>query len=219
MNFISEINRRKMLLGSASLGAFALSGCETAPMATAPAPDPVELYKALPNERFPVPAIDPANIHPGYYRTEVADPTGAAPGTIYVDTSTFYLYLVGENKRAMRYGVGLGKAGFGWAGEAIIARKAKWPRWTPPAEMIARAPRYERYSWANGGMPPGLRNPLGARALYIYQDGVDTLYRIHSTSEVFSIGRAVSSGCVRMVHQDVIDLYNRVPDGAPIVVA
>lgn len=217
MTFLSQISRRNVLIGGAS--AIALSGCETSATISSKAPDPLELYKALPNERFSVPAIDPAKVHPGYYRTEVKDPTGAAPGTIYVDTSTFYLYLVGENKRAMRYGVGLGKAGFGWSGEAVIARKAKWPRWTPPAQMIARTPSLEPYSWQNGGMNPGLRNPLGARALYIYKDGVDTLYRLHSTSEVFSIGRSVSSGCVRMLHQDVIDLYERVPDGSPIIVA
>lgn len=217
MQFSNKMTRRNLMLGGASLGALALSGCDV-PI-NVPTPEPRELYRAMPEERFTVPAIAPEDIHAGYYRTEVADPTGEAPGTIYVDTSTYYLYLVGENKRAMRYGVGLGKAGFGWSGEAVIARKAKWPRWTPPAEMIRRSPQFARYSWENGGMPPGLRNPLGARALYIYQDGVDTLYRIHSTSQVFSIGRSVSSGCVRMVHQDVIDLYNRVPDGSPIIVA
>lgn len=217
MSIVNPISRRNVLIGGAS--AFALSACEVSPSISSKSLDPLELYKALPDERFSVPAIDPAMIHPGYYRTEVRDPTGAAPGTIYVDTKNYYLYLVGPDKRAMRYGVGLGKAGFGWSGEAIIARKAKWPKWTPPAVMIKRDPSLERYSWENGGMRPGLRNPLGARALYIYQNGVDTLYRLHSTSEVFSIGRAVSSGCVRLVHQDIIDLYNRVPNGSPIIVA
>lgn len=219
MNFISEISRRKMLLGGASLSTLALSGCEPLPDSSTKTPDPAVLYRALPEEPYAVPAINPADIHPGYYRTEVIDPTGEAPGTVYVDTARFFLYFVQPEKRAIRYGVGLGKAGFGWSGEAVIARKARWPRWYPPAEMIARDRRLERYSWQNGGHPPGGRNPLGARALYIYKDGVDTLYRVHSSPEIFSIGRAVSSGCVRMVHQDVIDLYNRVPDGAPIIVA
>ena len=94
-----------------------------------------------------------------------------------------------------------------------------WPKWFPPAEMIAREPELEKYSEANGGMPPGLDNPLGARALYIFQDGKDTLFRVHGSPEWSSIGRSVSSGCVRLMNQDIIDLYGRVPEKSPIVVA
>ena len=146
------------------------------------------------------------------------DPTGERPGTIIVDTSSHFLYLVLGNGQAMRYGVGLGRAGFEWSGRANVQWKQKWPKWTPPAEMIARQPELEQYSVDNGGMPPGLDNPLGARALYIFQNGEDTLYRLHGSPEWSSIGKSVSSGCVRLMNQDIIDLYDRVPDKAPIVV-
>lgn len=119
---------------------------------------------------------------------------------------------------AMRYGCGLGRAGFEWSGRAKIAWKQVWPKWTPPNEMIARQPELEKWSAANGGMPPGPMNPLGARALYIFEDGVDTLYRVHGSPEYWSIGKAVSSGCVRLIQQDVIDLYGRVTTGSPILV-
>ena len=108
--------------------------------------------------------------------------------------------------------------GFEWSGRGVIQYKRAWPRWTPPDEMIARQPELEPYSAANGGKPPGLDNPLGARALYIFQDGQDTLYRIHGSPEWSSIGKSVSSGCVRMINQDVVDLFNRVQNKTPIVV-
>jgi lipoprotein-anchoring transpeptidase ErfK/SrfK len=137
---------------------------------------------------------------------------------VVVDTSNHFLYLVRENGQAMRYGVGLGRAGFEWSGRALIQWKRKWPKWTPPAEMIAREPKLEKYSAANGGMQPGLMNPLGARALYIFQDGVDTLYRVHGSPEWNTIGKSVSSGCVRLMNQDIVDLYDRVPNKTPILV-
>jgi lipoprotein-anchoring transpeptidase ErfK/SrfK len=146
----------------------------------------------------------------------VADPTGERPGSIVVDTSQHFLYLTMEGGRAMRYGVGLGREGFAWTGHAKVQWKQKWPKWTPPAEMIAREPKLAKYSAANGGMEPGLMNPLGARALYIFQNGKDTLYRIHGSPEWWSIGKSVSSGCVRLMNQDVIDLYSRVQPGTPI---
>ena len=216
---VTTFDRRKFLKGGVSLSALALAGCQDAAYQSASAPDPTVLYQALPEEPYTVRAIAPEEIHPGYYRREIRNPYDIAPGTLYVDTSSFYLYYAMPEGRAMRYGVGLGKAGFGWAGQGVIGAKRTWPRWYPPAEMIAREPRLERWSFENGGHPPGNGNPLGARGLYIYQDGVDTLYRVHSSPEVMSIGRAVSSGCVRMVHQDIIDLYNRVEIGSPIIVA
>lgn len=118
----------------------------------------------------------------------------------------------------MRYGIGVGRQGFAWSGDATIALKRQWPRWKAPTSMIARRPDLEPYSVANGGMAPGLNNPLGARALYLFKNGVDTLYRIHGTPEARSIGQAVSSGCIRMLNHDVIDLYGRVPIGAKVVV-
>ena len=135
-----------------------------------------------------------------------------------MDTKNFYLYLVQENGMALRYGVGLGRAGFEWSGSTRVGWKQEWSKWTPPVEMIERQPGLVKYSEDNGGMPPGLDNPLGARALYIFQGKVDTLYRIHGSPEYWTIGKAVSSGCVRMMNQDIIDLYNRVPTRSPIVV-
>ncbi len=176
------------------------------------------MYAALPNEKFPIPAADLKRIPEKYYRRKVDYVSGEKPGTVIVDTNNFYLYLIQPNQKAMRYGVGLGRAGFEWSGRARIAWKQEWPKWTPPSEMIERQPELEMYSAENGGKPPGIDNPLGSRALYIFQGKVDTLYRIHGSPEYWTIGKAVSSGCVRMVNQDVIDLYNRVKGSPPIIV-
>ena len=175
-------------------------------------------YAALPNEEFPIPAVPRGALKPEFMRQRVRYPTREKPGTVVVDTRNFFLYHVENDGRAMRYGVGLGRQGFEWSGRARIAWKRKWPTWTPPDTMIARQPELAKYSAENGGMEPGLKNPLGSRALYIFQGNVDTLYRVHGTPEVNSIGRAVSSGCVRMVNQDVIHLYDRVKNGSPILV-
>jgi lipoprotein-anchoring transpeptidase ErfK/SrfK len=177
-----------------------------------------EMYAAREDEGFLVPAVDLTKVQPQYLRQVVSYPTSEPVGTVIVDTANRYLYLVQEGGTAIRYGVGIGREGFAWSGRARIQWKQKWPRWTPPDSMIARQPELARYSAANGGQDPGLDNPLGARALYIFKDGADTLYRIHGTPEYWTIGKAVSSGCVRMMHQDVIDLYDRVPNGSPIVV-
>jgi len=176
------------------------------------------MYGPKLDEQFPLPAIPYQEIDPAFLRQEVADPTGERPGTLVVDTNQRFLYLVRENGRAMRYGVGIGRAGFSWSGRAVVQWKQKWPKWTPPGEMIARQPELEPYSAANGGMAPGLDNPLGARALYIFQNGEDTLYRLHGSPEYKSIGKAVSSGCVRLLNQDICDLYDRVPTRTPILV-
>ncbi len=178
-------------------------------------PEYARMYAAMPDEPHPVPAVDLARIRSRYLRTEVDDPTGERPGTIVVETSQRHLYLVGENGRALRYGIGVGRDGFRWSGRAVVGRKAAWPTWTPTREMMQRQPETREYA---GGMPGGINNPLGARALYIFQDGRDTLYRLHGTNEPWSIGQAVSSGCVRLLNQDIIDLYRRCPVGAPIVV-
>ncbi|EAV45195.1 hypothetical protein SIAM614_17759 [Roseibium aggregatum IAM 12614] len=188
------------------------------PLAPWQDPSVLAMYRAMPEEQFPIPAPDLKKVPERYYRKQVDYPTSEKVGTLVVDTSNYYLYLVQENGKAMRYGVGLGRAGFEWSGRARIARKAAWPKWTPPEEMIQRQPELEKWSWRNGGMPPGIENPLGARALYIFQGNKDTLYRIHGTAEYWTIGSAVSSGCVRLINQDVIDLYSRVPDGSQIVV-
>jgi len=220
-----SVTRRTFLLGSAGLATTILSGCVTpVRQRVAVEPEPVdtsiyaEMYGPKPDEAYPLPAIPYQKIDPRFYRQMVANPTGERPGVIVVDTATHFLYLTYEGGQAMRYGVGLGRAGFEWAGRGVIQYKREWPRWTPPDEMIARQPELEPYSWRNGGMEPGLKNPLGARALYIFRDGQDTLYRIHGSPEWWTIGKSVSSGCVRMMNQDVVDLYNRVQPGTPILV-
>lgn len=223
------INRRNLLTGVSLASASALiSACTTSPTAriagsgpreTSPRLDAsVSAYAAITDGGYRIPAVPVDRINPRYLRQIVTDPTGERPGTIVVDTSSHFLYLVRENGRALRYGVGLGRAGFEWSGRAIVEWKQKWPTWTPPATMIAREPQLAKYSAENGGMGPGLDNPLGARALYIFQNGEDTLYRIHGSPEWQSIGRSVSSGCVRLMNQDAIDLYDRVPSGTPILV-
>ncbi|WP_306259352.1 L,D-transpeptidase [Pararhizobium sp. IMCC21322] len=222
-----RISRRMFVSGSASLLGLAVSGCTTSNVRVANPVSPrkmaipqsyVAAYGPMPQERFPVPAVDLNKVPEKFWRRQVAFETTYPVGTIIVNTNTFFLHLVQEQGTAMRYGVGLGRAGFAWSGEGRIAWKQEWPKWTPPAEMIAREPELEKWSAANGGMPPGLSNPLGARALYIFQGNVDTLYRIHGTAEFWSIGKAVSSGCVRLMNQDVIDLYDRVPERSTLIV-
>jgi lipoprotein-anchoring transpeptidase ErfK/SrfK len=172
-------------------------------------------YAGLERERFPVAAADLAKLDPKYRRQQVAYRTAEPKGTIVVDTAQRYLYLVGDHGRATRYGIEVGREGMSWSGSAIIARKAEWPTWTPPAEMVARDPRTAPFA---GGMPGGPDNPLGARALYLYQGGRDTLYRIHGGGRPGTLGKATSSGCIRLLDHDAIDLYNRVPAGTRTVV-
>lgn len=176
------------------------------------------IYAPVSDGGFELPAVPYQRMDPQFLRQIIDDPTGEMPGTIVVDTSRRFLYLVRENGKAIRYGVGIGRAGFSWSGRAIIQFKKSWPRWFPPSDMIKRQPELKRYSAKNGGMAPGNRNPLGARALYIFKDGRDTLYRLHGNPEWWSIGKAVSSGCVRLMNQDIIDLYERVPAKTPILV-
>ncbi len=176
------------------------------------------MYGPISDGGYEIPPVPVQKIEKQFLRQVVTDPTGERPGSVVVDTSNHFLYLVRESGQAIRYGVGLGRAGFEWSGRALIQWKRPWPKWTPPDEMIARDPKLEKYSVRNGGMQPGLMNPLGARALYIFQNGEDTLYRVHGSPEWWTIGKSVSSGCVRMMNQDVIDLYERVPNKTPIVV-
>jgi lipoprotein-anchoring transpeptidase ErfK/SrfK len=145
-------------------------------------------------------------------RTTVLDPTGQSPGTLTIDTGRRKLYLSLGGGRALEYGIGVGRQGFAWKGEARVGRKAYWPGWTPPREMLARRPDLPSH------MEGGLENPLGARALYLFQGNKDTLFRIHGTNEPDTIGKAVSSGCIRMLNADVIDLYQRVPKNARVTV-
>ncbi|MEX0957557.1 MAG: L,D-transpeptidase [Rhizobiaceae bacterium] len=226
----SKLVSRRSLLTAVSLGSASvlISACTSSPtsrVADSSAREnrnrlesSMSAYAAVEDGGYRIPAVPVEKLDPRYLRQIVSDPTGERPGTIVVDTSSHFLYLVRENGKALRYGVGLGRAGFEWSGRAIVQWKQKWPKWTPPATMIVREPQLAKYSAANGGMAPGLDNPLGARALYIFQNGEDTLYRIHGKPEWHSIGRSVSSGCVRLMNQDAIDLYDRVPSRTPIVV-
>ncbi|PWJ85362.1 secreted protein [Pseudaminobacter salicylatoxidans] len=232
--FSSRLSRRGFLSAAAvSAASLTVSACSTVSRSNyidGPAPvapqvsvdetfgDYTTMYSAVVDEGYELPAIPIKKMNKRFLRQIVQDPTGERPGTIVVDTSNHFLYLVREGGEAMRYGVGLGRAGFEWSGRAVMQWKRKWPRWTPPDEMIGRQPELAKYSAANGGMQPGLTNPLGARALYIFQNGEDTLYRLHGSPEWWSIGKSVSSGCVRLLNQDIIDLYDRVPNKSPIVV-
>jgi lipoprotein-anchoring transpeptidase ErfK/SrfK len=154
------------------------------------------------------PSPDEENLPPTFQRQPVFYRTSEPPGTIVVTTSQRYLYVVQGNNRAMRYGIGVGREGFQWAGQLTISRKAEWPDWTPPPEMIQRQPYLPRF------MAGGPGNPMGARALYLG----GTVYRIHGTNQPHTIGHAVSSGCFRLVNKDVINLYERVPVGTRVVV-
>jgi len=175
--------------------------------------NPELMYASFEDSGFVLPAIPYQKVKPEFRRQIVVDPTGEAPGTLVVDTKNRHLYLVQPGGEALRYGVGIGKAGFEWSGRGVIQFGRKWPTWTPPKEMIARKPEVAK--WA-GGQPGGLENPLGARALYIYRDGLDTGYRVHGSPEWWTIGQAMSSGCVRMMNQDVIDLFDRVNSNAVV---
>jgi len=153
---------------------------------------------------------------PEQFRRKVVNfETAEEPGTIIIDGDQHYLYLVQPGFKAIRYGVGVGRDGFGWSGVVTVGRKAKWPTWTPPSDMIARDPKLVKYA---DGMPGGPENPLGARAMYLHYGGKDTLYRIHGTNEPWTIGHNVSSGCIRMNNADVEDLFDRVTIGSKVIV-
>ncbi len=190
------IDRRKLLLGSAA--AIVLGGAQ-----------PVEAHHSAKFRKS-------FKLDPAYVPQSVRFPERYAPGTLVVDPRNHFLYLVEGRGRARRYGVGVGRAGLAFRGKATIQRKAEWPRWTPTQNMIRREPqKYRRYA---KGVPGGIYNPLGARALYLYRNGRDTYYRIHGTTEPKSIGRSVSNGCIRMINDHVVDLYDRVPIGTEVVV-
>ncbi|MHB2209971.1 L,D-transpeptidase [Methylobacterium sp. CM6257] len=178
-------------------------------------PEPLQAYAAPRAYGSPPQVVygaDPSRIarevSPEYRRQEVTFPGPQKPGTIVIDTAGKHLYLVQPEHRALRYGIGVGRPGFAWSGLKTVSRKAEWPDWTPPSEMLARRPDLPRH------MAGGPENPLGARALYLGS----SLYRIHGTNEPHTIGQSVSSGCIRMMNDDVIDLYDRVPVGTRVEV-
>ncbi len=206
--------RRLAVLLAAALG---LSACQTAQQAKAP--DPVTDAETAawyigyaPDEPFQIPLVDRTKIPAEFNRQTVSYSGPEAPGTIVVDIDQRMLYLVQPGGSAIRYGVGVGRQGFSWKGTARVGRKGVWPAWSPTATMVSIKPDLPRYREA------GLDNPLGARALYLYQGNRDILFRIHGTNEPWSIGEQVSSGCIRMLNEDIVDLYERVPVGTTVLV-
>lgn len=160
-------------------------------------------YKGtIPDHPFDIPRVDKSRIPMEFHRRVVAYSGAEAPGTILIDKAKFHLFRVEQGGTAVRYGIAVGRDGARWHGETVVGRKAKWPTWTPTANMRCRNPSLPVR------MPGGPQNPLGARALYLYRDGQDTLYRIHGTNEPSSIGHAASSGCIRMLNEHILEVYN-----------
>ncbi len=199
---------------SRTLRTLALAALAGAAFAVSAAASPLSLMtpdRQTPDQRVVQPMVEPhtsTGRDARFIRQVVAYPTGEAPGTIIIDTPNTYLYLVLGDGRALRYGIGVGRDGFTWSGVQQITKKAEWPDWTPPAEMLERQPYLPRF------MAGGPGNPLGARAMYLG----GTVYRIHGTNAPETIGGHVSSGCIRMVNEDVIDLYGRVNVGTKVIV-
>ena len=211
---LAAFNRRSFLFGSASaLGALGLGGC----MATEgmSAADAARIYAAVPSEKFPIPAADVSKVDPKFLRQKVRYASKEAPGTIIVDPGNHFVYRIEGDGLATRYGANVSREGFLCSGNAYVGRKAEWPVWTPPKEMMQRQPESRKYA---GGMPGGLENPLGARTLYLYQNGRYTLYTIYATSDPETIGTGVTSGCTGLLSQDMIDLYSRTPVNTKVIV-
>jgi lipoprotein-anchoring transpeptidase ErfK/SrfK len=187
-------------------------------IAAAPPTPPIgqnaALYAAKVDGAFTVPTVPVDKVPESFQRQDVAYATAEPVGTVIISPGEKHLYLVTGKNKATRYGIAVGRAGFQWAGEAVISSRQNWPMWTPPKEMIERKPELSKWE---KGQPGGPENPLGARALYLTTNGIDYGYRIHGTPEWNSIGKNASSGCIRMINQDVMDLYNRVQDGAKVV--
>jgi lipoprotein-anchoring transpeptidase ErfK/SrfK len=204
------------------LATLALAGCsttsETASTDTGAGPTVQtaqifnDAYGVTSDAGYSLPAIPIDRVKPEFRRQIVSYQSDERPGTIIVNTRERHLYYILPNGKAVRYGIGVGKQGFAWSGTAYVAWKQEWPNWHPPKEMAVRRPEIAKY--VEDGMGPGLSNPLGARAMYLFnEEGKDTLFRLHGTPEWASIGTAASSGCIRMINQDVIDLYSRVRPG------
>jgi len=212
---------RAVAFGAAAISAFAFAGAANAapvqlfpffqplPPMTAPQPlQPYQPYQAAPSQAAPSEDQDTVEMPARFRRQTVSYSTREAPGTIIIDTPNTYLYYVLGNGQALRYGIGVGRDGFTWSGIQSVSKKAEWPDWTPPPEMIARQPYLPRH------MAGGPGNPLGARAMYLG----GTIYRIHGTNAPETIGKHVSSGCIRMTNDDVTDLYARVNVGTKVIV-
>ena len=209
-----RLNRRSFLIGSAvSVSALGLAGCATTDSMSLM--EARVLYGPVDDKKFPIPASDISKVDPKYFRKRVRYETKEAPGTIIVDPSSYYVYRIEGDNEATRYGANVGRQGFLWHGDAYVGRKAEWPTWTPPAEMIKRQPETAKYA---RGMPGGPENPLGARTLYLYQNGRYTLYTIYASNDPETIGTNLTSGCTGLMTQDMIDLYDRTAVKTKVVV-
>ena len=208
---------RAVAFGAVAISALAFSGSAQAapvqlfpffPPTVAPQTQPYQPFQAAPYQAAPSEDRDSVELPARFRRQTVSYATREPAGTVVVDTPNTYLYYVLGNGQAVRYGIGVGRDGFTWSGIQSVTRKAEWPDWTPPPEMIARQPYLPRQ------MAGGPGNPLGARAMYLG----GTVYRIHGTNAPDTIGKHVSSGCIRMTNEDVINLYSRVNVGTKVVV-
>ncbi|WP_433850802.1 L,D-transpeptidase [Brucella pseudogrignonensis] len=189
----------------------------SSPRFTPPVKDPAILYREISDQGRTIAAVKLKEMKPSHIRQMVDYRTDEVPGSIVVDQNNHFLYFVIPKGKAIRYAIGVGPAALGFTeGDAVIDRKQEWPRWIPTASMVARSP--EHYGRYKKGLDGGLSNPLGARALYMQKNGKDTYYRVHGTNRPKSIGKSVSAGCIRLLNQDIIDLYKRVKIGARIVV-
>jgi lipoprotein-anchoring transpeptidase ErfK/SrfK len=203
----------------AGLAALTLAGCtaDTAlfPAAAPKVPPAEAVYVSTADNGFTIPAIPLEKLPEAYRRQSVAYENDEVPGTIIIHPGQRFLYYVTGPRTAIRYGIAVGRAGFEWAGEAVVTETKPWPTWTPPPEMIERDPKFAKWE---KGQPGGPTNPLGARAIYLTSGGRDYGYRIHGTPDWQSIGKNASSGCIRMINQDVLDLSARVTAGSKVVV-
>jgi lipoprotein-anchoring transpeptidase ErfK/SrfK len=231
------MNRRKFLTGVSVLASGAAAGCSPSGMFSsaidrtttgsigtglrpqigvdAGVTNSEAMYGEISDGGYVIPAVPYKEMEYRFRRQRLPNDIGIPAKTVLIDTQQKYAYYALTTNEVIRYGVGIGKAGFEWAGTAVVGYKKQWPIWTPPREMIDRKPELAKYS---GGMPAGPQNPLGARSLYLYQNGRDTLYRLHGSPEWDSIGKAMSSGCIRFLNQDIVDLYNRVETGSQVIV-
>jgi lipoprotein-anchoring transpeptidase ErfK/SrfK len=234
---MSYLTRRSVIAGASVSAATCLAGCAStnpnpslnaaaaspanSAMADAIEPNYSAIYAEIKDGAFTVPAVKYSDVDSAFLRKNVSYATREAPGTIVIDPPNHYLYHVEDGGRATRYGVGVGREGFAWAGEARIKSKQEWPDWYPPKEMLDRRPDLMKsmVGLQSGiGMHGGPANPLGARAMYLWQGNKDTYFRIHGTNEPWTIGSSQSSGCIRMINQDAMDLYQKTPIGTRVVV-
>ena len=209
------MNTRRTLIALIAAAAIApLAACNTrGPVATAAQDDESAWYiGTMADKPHDVPLVDTNRLDPKHRRQVVRYTGPERPGTVVVDIDNRQLALVQEDGTALQYGVGVGKLGFSWKGQAVVGRKGVWPDWRPTTTMVSLNPDLPRL--AKGGV----NNPLGARALYLHQGGRDILFRIHGTNEPWSIGEQLASGCIRMLNEDIVDLYERVPVGTTVLV-